>query len=572
MAESRSSLRRQLEKLRLLARVSSVINTTLEPKQVLNLVLRQAVSIMRASSGSLILINPHTQLLEIEVAIGLSKKAQALRLPIGRGITGWVAKTGRPLRVSDVRRDPRYVCVRKNVRSELAVPLQLKDQLIGVLNVDSVRRNAFSKTDEELLAAVADHAARVIYNAWLYEQVHHKARQLEALLSVGQTIVSALELKEVLRLVTRHACALMNTKCCSLMLLDADGHQLQLKAFHGVRAAQLRTSLPVDDSLLGAVVLRRKPMQVHDISAHGEYQYTEFVRKPDVASLLSVPLLLGEEPRGTLTVYTEKPYRYSNDDIRILMALASLSTVALEKARLYEKVVALEEQLRHNERLSALGLLAAEIAHEIRNPLTVLKMLFHSLDLRFSSDDPRAKDAEIIQEKLEQLNKIVDRVLHFARSYEPSFQEVDINSAFEDVFLLVRHKLNRQKISLHKKLGARLPPVRVDVAQMEQVFLNLLLNAADAMPDGGALTVRTSVERDRSGAKKLVISFTDTGTGMSREQLERLREPFLTTKPRGTGLGLAIVSKIVEQHRGELRVNSARAKGTTVRVLLPVTG
>src|SRR5208282_3753644 len=117
-----------------------------------------------------------------------------------------------------------------------------------------------------------------------------------------------------------------------------------------------------------------------------------------------------------------------------------------EKARLYERVVDVEEQLRQNEKLSALGLLAAEVAHEIRNPLTVMKMLYHSLDLKFPGDDPRAKDARILGEKIEHLNKIVDQILAFARTTEPDFSEVRLNELIEELGLLVRHKLRNQNI------------------------------------------------------------------------------------------------------------------------------
>ncbi len=117
-----------------------------------------------------------------------------------------------------------------------------------------------------------------------------------------------------------------------------------------------------------------------------------------------------------MSVYTAQPHVFSNDEVRILSAFAELSAIAIEKARLYERVVDVEEQLRQNEKLSALGLLAAEVAHEIRNPLTVMKMLYHSLDLRFPAGDPRAKDAAIMGEKIEHLNNIVERILDFART------------------------------------------------------------------------------------------------------------------------------------------------------------
>ena len=156
MPHTAISQERKLRQFEVLARVSSVINSTLEPKEVLNRVLAEAVRVMQATSGSLVFIDPHTQMLQIEVAIGLSEKAQQTKLAIGRGVTGWVAKMGKPLRVPDVTADPRYVSVRKDIRSELAVPLLVEGALIGVLNVDSKEHDAFSAEDEELLVAIAE--------------------------------------------------------------------------------------------------------------------------------------------------------------------------------------------------------------------------------------------------------------------------------------------------------------------------------------------------------------------------------------------------------------------------------
>jgi GAF domain-containing protein len=429
-----------------LADVGQVINSSLEPQQVLDLALDEALRVMRATSGSVVLINPHSQLLEIEVAIGLSEKARALKLAIGKGVTGWVAKNGRPLRVNDVKVDPRYVAVRRGVRSELAVPLIVQDQLIGVLNVDSIRPNAFSADDEELLVALANHAAQVIHNSWLYAAVAAKARQLEALLGGAQSIIASLDVQEILQRVTRDASRLMDSKVCSLMLLNPSGDRLEIRACHGAGPGYTkRPPLSVADSLVGVVVRRRKPIQIHNVQEHDHYRYTELARQEGLVSLLSVPMICDGRAIGALNVYSGESYRYSNQDIEILSGLANLAALAIENARLHRKVVEVEESLRQNERLSALGLLAAEVAHEIRNPLTVMKMLFHSLDLKFPAEDPRAQDVEIMGEKMDHLNKIVDRILRFARSAEPTFESVDINSLLADVLLLSRTNLTGQE-------------------------------------------------------------------------------------------------------------------------------
>jgi signal transduction histidine kinase len=550
-----------------LARVSGVINSSLKPKRVLDLVLSEAVAAMSATSGSIVLIDPHTQLLEIEAATGLNKDAQQLKLAIGRGVTGWVAKTSQPLRVPDVTADARYISIRKDVRSELAVPLIIEGQLIGVLNVDSTRKNAFSADDEELLVALGNHAAQVIHNSWLHEAVAHNLQRLEALFQVAQSIISSLNLEDILQRVTANACRLMDAKVCSLMLLNAERDRLALRACHGASADYLtKPPLPVNDSLIGTVISRRKPLQIYNVQDHDAYRHIELARQDGLVSLLSVPMVVGETAIGAVNVYSSAPYRYSTQDINILAALANLAAIAIANAQLHEKVVQAEEQLRQTERLSTLGLLAAEVAHEIRNPLTVMKMLFHSLDLQFAGTDPRARDAEVVAEKMDHLNKIVDQLLGYARSNEPRLEPVALNGVIDDVLLLTRRKLQQQRIELRTELAGDLPELRADRGQLEQACLNLILNATDAMPEGGILTIATARQNDR-----IQLTFTDTGVGMPAEQQARLFEPFLTTKAHGTGLGLAIVHKIiVDAHRGQIAVTSAPGQGTTFRIALPL--
>jgi signal transduction histidine kinase len=569
-----AEIQARYERLNLLQQVGNVIHSTLEPQEALQLIVREAVRLMHASSGSVVLVNPTSDFLEIHASQGLPPNAAELRLRVGEGITGWVARTGKPARVAEVARDPRYVMLRREVRSELAVPLEVNGEVRGVLNVDSDRKDAFSTDDQELLEALAAQAARVIHNTWLYEQLRLKARLFESLASVSRTINSTLNLDDALKVVAREACVLMRAQMCSLMMLDETQEWLDLRASYGAGEAYVKKPrLNVAESLLGAVMRRQKPVQVGNVQTSGRYQNVEMARRDGLVSLLSVPLLFAGQAIGTLNVYTGQPYNFSNEEIRILSALAELSAIAIEKARLYERVVDVEEQLRQNEKLSALGLLAAEVAHEIRNPLTVMKMLYHSLDLKFPGRDPRAKDAQIIGEKMEHLNKIVERILDFARTTEPELAPVNLSGLIDELGLLVRHKLANQNVRLVRELQPDLPAMLGDATQLEQAFLNLILNAAEAMPQGGTLTIKLRTLRlPRAGARPthVVVEFSDTGEGMSEEQRRRAFKSVLgTTKATGSGLGLAIVGRIVETHRGTVKIKSRRGRGTTVTVTLP---
>ena len=568
MSEELPTSKLSPERLSLLYQVSNVIHSTLDSQEALQLIVSEAVRVMRASSGSLVLVNPATNILEIHAAQNLSSAARKLKLRVGEGITGWVARHGKPVRIGDVTLDPRYVSVRRDVRSELAVPLEVQGEVRGVINVDSERVDAFSADDQELLQELAMQAAKVIHNTWLYEQLRLKVMLFESLASVSRTINSTLNLDEALRAITREACELMRARMCSLMLLDETREWLDLRASYGAGDAYIKKPrLGVEESLIGVVVRRKKPLQVANVQADTRYQNVELARREGLVSLLSVPLIFSGQTIGALSVYTARPYNFSNEEIKILGALADLSAIAIEKARLYERIVDVEEQLRQNEKLSALGLLAAEVAHEIRNPLTVMKLLYHSLNLKFEAKDPRAKDAQIIEAKIEHLNKIVEQILDFARTTEPKFAPVNLNDLVDELSLLVRHKLANQGVKLVRDLQADLPLVLGDAPQLEQAFLNLILNAAEAMPDGGSLTIKTRALQ----TAQVAVAFKDTGTGMTKEQQQHAFKTVLaTTKAKGTGIGLAIVGRIIETHHGQIRILSRPARGTTMRITLPV--
>jgi signal transduction histidine kinase len=563
-----TELRARYARLTQLFQVSNVLHSTLDPQEALQLIVREAVQLTRASSGSVILVNPTSNRLEIQASIGLPENAADLKLRVGEGITGWVALSGKPALVGDVTKDSRYVQLSREVRSELGVPLVVQGELRGVLNVDSHTANAFTQDDQELLQELAIQAARVIHHTWLYEQTRLKARLLETLVKISRSVSSTLNLDETLGVITRESCGLLAAKMSSLLLLDDSRGWLVLRAHHGAGPAYVqKPRLHIEEALVGVVVRRKKPLQELNVQVSGRYQHIEVARSEGLVSLLSVPLIFGGQVTGVLNVYTGEPYIFSDEEIRILTALADLSAIAIEKARLYERIVDIEEQLRQNEKLSALGLLAAEVAHEIRNPLTVMKMLFHSLDLNFDPADPRVKDVEIMRQKMDLLNRIVERILDFARNSEPKLEVTDVNHLIEDLGLLTRHKLRNQNIVLHLKLGPAVPSLLADPAQLAQAFLNLALNAAEAMRDGGNLTITTR----QAGQKEVEIEFQDTGIGMTSEQCSLAFTSLLqTSKAQGTGLGLAIVGRIIEAHHGAASIHSTPGQGTRIVLRLPV--
>jgi len=546
------------------------LRTLLHPQKAIDRILAAAVRSTRADCGSFILINPNSGFLEIEASHGLSERASRVKLRPGEGITGWVATTGKTLRTGDVLKEKRYVAISSKVRSEMAVPVEMRGQVVGLLNVDSAKVDAFSEDDEARLVDMAYEAAQWLEFAWEVDQLRMKSRQLTSLVDIAQMIISETNLDEILQQINLQTFRLMKTRLSSVFLLNEDGSELVLRACHGgTKIYREKPNLSTEDSLLGSVIKRGKAIAVVDVNDEKGYSQPEIARKENLISMLAVPLIFAGKAIGVLAIYTQQRHRFSNDEIKLLSTLGDLSAVAIEKGRLLARVVDMEEKLRASERLSALGLLAAEIAHEIRNPLTVMQMLFHALVETLAMDETSKRDAALISEKMRQMNRILDQVLCFARSSEPIKELVRADQLIDDVLLLTRHKLQQQGIEVRQTVAENAPAFRADRAQVEQVLLNLILNAAEAMPKGGLLRLSASLE-EFEGTAHLALAIRDNGMGMPAKQLKDLFAPFLTYKDSGTGIGLAIVKKILENHQSKVQVESKVGQGTKFKLLFPV--
>jgi len=224
-----------------------------------------------------------------------------------------------------------------------------------------------------------------------------------------------------------------------------------------------------------------------------------------------------------------------------------------------------EEQLRMADRLSALGELSAGMAHEIRNPLSAIKGAVEILKDDYRPDEIKYEFIQILLKETDRLNHIVQEFLGFARPKRPDFQQADVNEAVESVLTLTMQEAKKAGITVEKSLDPSIGKRSLDAGLLKQAFLNIILNAIQAMPDGGTLTVE-SFFRDNA----IEVRIADTGTGISEENRKKLFSPFFTTRKNGTGLGLAITYRIIQNHRGMIEVKSAQGKGTVFSVKIPV--
>ena len=551
-----------------LYRVGAFVNATEDPREALDFILEEVVRTLGASSASIALVEPATGSLRIEVSNGLDAASVSEIIGQGQGITGWVALYAKPQRIPDVSKDPRYVEIRKGIRSELAVPMELMGNVIGVVNCDSDRLDAFSEQDLAFLALLTNEASKAVGRIWLLRQLRSKAAQLEALVRAAQGLARERDEPGISQDLARHTRGLLGVRACAYYKIVDD--VLLLKHLDGdLSGSELAPSIAVNQTSLGTVVGRGRPVVVPLAGKTEEHLFTKLSEPVASSSLLAVPVRYEDDTFGVLMCVAMGAYRFSDDDKHLVTALSSFGASSIQNSRLYAKVFTVEEGLRRSERLTALGLLSAEVAHEIRNPLTVMKLLSDTLSQGMAPDDPKMEDLDVMREKIAHMEGVVSRVLGMSKAQSGAFRVVDLRKATENAVLLLRLKLQQLGVKVEVHGDEVIPAVEGNPGQIQQVFLNLMMNGVQAMTGGGLLSLHLGVEPGAQG-EVVVVRITDTGTGIPQEILPKIFDSFFTSREDGTGLGLAIVKRIMRDHRGDIIVESTGPGGTTFKFWFPV--
>ncbi len=551
-----------------LYRVGAFVNATEDPREALNFILSEVVRTLGASSASISLLEPSTGILRIEVSNGLDEKTHDKVMPAGQGITGWVALHAKPLLVPDVRKDNRYIELRESVRCELAVPMELMGNVIGVVNCDADRVNAFTEADVAFLSLLTNEASKAVGRIWLLRQLRSKAAQLESLVSAAQALARERDEPGISLDLVRHTKALLGARVVAYYKYQ--DNQLKLKRVEGnLEGSEFSEKLPLNQSSIGTAINRSRALVVPIIGKSEEHLFTKLVNPVAASSLLAVPVKYEDDTFGILVCIAMGAYRFSDDDKHLVTALASFGASSIQNSRLYAKVFTVEEGLRRSERLTALGLLSAEVAHEIRNPLTVLKLLCDTLAQGISATDPRFEDIGVMREKVIHMEGVVSRVLGMSKAQSGAFKSIHLGEAAENAVMLIRLKFQQAGVLAKVIVEDNLPLVEGNPGQIQQVFLNLILNAIQAMPSGGNLDIKVGVDSS-APTKMVVMKIADTGSGIPQEIQNKIFESFFTSREDGTGLGLAIVKRILRDHRGDIIVESTGKDGTVFKLWVPV--
>jgi two-component system, NtrC family, sensor kinase len=403
------------------------------------------------------------------------------------------------------------------------LPCRFHDRTVGILGLGKTVDGDFLSTEDlELLSTIAGYVAVGVENARLYESLEQKATQVERLKDFSESIIDSLKI--------------------GVVTVDLESrveswnppleHILEVKRSEAM-GRKLADLLPSDLA---------EEIGARSIDGH-------------VAGIYKFPL----NARGGR---------------RFVVNVSIAPLVGKDGARLGRLIlldditqrVQLEEQIVQTEKLTSLGLLAAGVAHEVNTPLAVISNYIQMLAKQIPGDDPRQRTIDRIVNQTFRASEIVNNLLNFSRTGGSEFEELNLNSVLEETLTLVQHPFRTARVNVLRNYGRDLPAVLGSTTRLQQVFLNLFMNARDAMPEGGMLEVRTGA---RNGSVEVEV--TDTGMGISPEHLSRIFDPFFTTKTsgRGTGLGLSVSYGIIKEHAGKVDVHSTPGKGTSFRLEFP---
>jgi PAS domain S-box-containing protein len=407
------------------------------------------------------------------------------------------------------------------------------------------------------------------------QEIRRRNRELLVLNSIAQTLIESMNLGDALHRALRQLSELFGLDASSLYLFSEKALMLRRIAVVGYRSEYARNFPPI--TMPGELLQHIKSVHATFLSAQGlplPPVFRDIQQKEGLVASFVVILWSKDRVLGALSIGTRTPRDMTPADINLLIAVGSQISNAMDRDALfeetrtaYENLRRTQEQLLHSEKMAAVGQLISGVAHELNNPLTAI--LGYSQLLTSSAEiGPQGLEyTEKLYKQAQRTHRIVQNLLSFARQHKPERAAVQLNSILEETLALRDYDLRMKNIRVHLELSPDLPVTAADPHQLQQVFLNLVNNAVDAVLESaseGDLWVRTQIRGDR-----LTVEFTDSGPGV--KEPSRVFDPFYTTKPvgKGTGLGLSICYGIVTEHGGTITVRNATPQGASFTIELP---
>jgi len=573
--------------LALLRTLMATASSSLELDHVLNLALHTVLEALGPGfAGLFLMADRGNQGFTIAAHQGLSVEHTPGRLYVGDCLCSRAMESGMPM---FERECPGHSChtqlMEDQPHSHLSFPLIARQNVVGAACLFCSTDFQIDILDLSLWEDIGRLIGKAIEDANLEHQLQQQRELMQALYDVSTHLSTSLDLEWVLRRVLRLSISATEAQDGSIFLLPTAGNSTPRILRRDLPAAEadLVIEQVIGRGLAGWVVRNKMAGIVADTSQ--DPRWLSFADEPNPpGSALAVPLMADDRVLGVLTLDHPEAAHFESRHLVLMVAIAHQASAAVEKARLYKEISHMAEvleqrveertrelretqaQLVHAEKLAALGELAAGVAHEINNPLHILQAYVEYMGTLVAHDDSLLQLLEPMRNSLESMAHLTAQLRDFSRPALGERKPVDINDTVGKVMRLATKELMHSKIEIRSSLHDDLPAVIGDARQLEQVFLNLILNARDAMPGGGELAIETYAD-----TADVYTLFRDTGIGIAEDDMTQIFEPYFTTKrDRGTGLGLAICQRLVAQHGGKIQVQSRLGEGAQFTVRLPV--
>jgi len=414
------------------------------------------------------------------------------------------------------------------------------------------------------------------------ERETENLKKISALNAIAATVSQSLNLEEILHSTLEKVLEVMRIEAGAIALVDEQTEELTFTVHHGFLDELFHEvdSLRPGQGLTGRVAHSGEPILAEDISEEAGLSEIELGMKAGgFRSIACIPLRSKKRVLGVMDIAGHDLRQFSRQDVELLTSIGNQIGVAIDNARLfhnlneaYEDLTTAKAYLFQSAKLSAIGEFSAGIAHEIRNPLTTIIGDAQLLMADMQPDQPEYESLKAIQRSGRRASKVIGNLLSFSRQEEYELIPIDINRSIDSALSLIAYQIERANVSIIKDLAADLPLVSASIHHLEEVWINLLLNARDSIPARQSGEIRIISRLDGSD-KAIQVLISDTGVGIPKVNLDRVFDPFFTTKDlnKGTGLGLYITYKTIARHNGIIELDSEEGKGTTVTVTLPIT-
>jgi len=566
---------RRLNDLSFLHDIALVSAATLDFDQIMHRTVESVRSELQLDVFGFLLIDEEADVAHLHPAfLGLSGKLADFSIPLGEGITGWVAQTGQPLLASDVSQEPRYRDIIPGIRSEVCVPLRVGGKIIGVIDAESAQPDAFSEEHVQLFSTLAAQLGVVLENARLFEEIRRRLAEAELIQEVVLAAASTLDFDLVLERAVKALNRALGVYCLGFLLPDEQrGVLMPHPSLVGF--AEMIFQIPIKGSLVGQVYRTGRPILVRDMAQETAYQEVA----PDVRSELAVPVWISG--RIVAVLYTQSPQvgAFDEDELRLFTTIAGQLGMALENARLYQRLETQTAELsRAYTELQEVNRLRAElvqnVGHELRTPLTLIKgyvELLRDGDLGPILNNQRLA-LQIVHERTVTLSRLIHNLtmMRDLPREALSLAPVSLVEVAQHALAKFRALAKEAGIAFSEDLPGELPPVMGNQEHLELACGHLLDNAIKFSPDGGTVTLRAWAEED-----VVCLSIADEGIGISSEHLDRVFECFYqvdgsaSRRFGGMGVGLALVWEIIKAHGGTVKVKSNVGEGSRFTIALP---